>query len=103
MLARATAAHLVLGYAAPQGPAQGGGSLTVSGSALAEPLTVPLGLGSGWRQVAVPVRVALPGASLVPGPWTIAVADAEGTLAPGSRVVSARLELTEETPLGARP
>jgi hypothetical protein len=67
------------------------------------PVSISLGLSSGWRQVAVPVRVAVPLAGLVPGLWCVEVTDSEGTLAPGSRIVAARLELTHEEPVGSLP
>jgi hypothetical protein len=103
MLAGAKGAELVLGYAAPRGPTRRGGSLAVMVAGWGGPVSISLGLSSGWRQVAVPVRVAVPLAGLVPGLWCVEVTDSEGTLAPGSRIVAARLELTHEEPVGSLP
>lgn len=89
-------ARLVLGYSAPVGPAKGTGALRVLWDGASSPATVFPGLTEGWRQIAVPVEVEVPVEQVHSGTWKIRVDGENETLPPGSRIVSARLDIQKE-------
>lgn len=96
-LTGAIGAELVLGFAAPTGLNHG--RLGVSWSGTAKPQAVELGIEEGWRQIAVPVTIPIPVEDLTAGNWKVAVSDLDKQLPPGSRIVSARLDIQSELPI----
>jgi len=98
-LQSATTAVLVFGFSSPGGVE--GGRVRVEWQGSSAPINAALGLGEGWRQVVVPISIPIPVADLKPGRWTARVKSISGETPAGAQIVSAKLDLKSEMPIGS--
>lgn len=100
-LESAIGARLVVGLSSPRGVE--GGQIRVAWPGERGPSFAPVGIGEGWRQAVVPVSVDVPVAELRAGRWSARIDDVDRAWPPGARIVSARLEIRNELPVGRGP